>query len=80
MRSIAICEPAEPLRFRKIMDDQRILIYRHLAWINALRLSLRGQPVWPEIATFLPAEESETAKHDFAAGGNRKSRPGDFGN
>lgn len=37
---------------------ERELLYRHLAWINALRLSLRGQPDWePVLAPFLAPEE-----------------------
>lgn len=37
----------------------RELVYRHLAYVNALRLSLRGQPVLPEIRGYLPPEEIE---------------------
>ena len=33
------------------------LVYRHLAYCNALRLSLRGQDTWEELAPFLTAEE-----------------------
>ena len=33
------------------------LVYRHLAYCNALRLSLRGQDCWEELAPFLEADE-----------------------
>jgi len=33
------------------------LVYRHLAYCNALRLSLRGEDSWDELAPFLGAEE-----------------------
>jgi putative membrane protein len=33
------------------------LVYRHLAYCNALRLSLRGQDSWDELAPFISAEE-----------------------
>lgn len=36
---------------------QRELVYRHLAYCNALRLSLRGQDSWEELAPFLSPED-----------------------
>jgi putative membrane protein len=36
---------------------QRELVYRHLAYCNALRLSLRRQDSWEELAPFLSADE-----------------------
>jgi putative membrane protein len=33
------------------------LVHRHLAYCNALRLSLRGQDCWEELAPFLDADE-----------------------
>jgi ion channel-forming bestrophin family protein len=33
------------------------LVYRHLAWVNALRLQLRNQTNWDELKPFLPIEE-----------------------
>lgn len=36
---------------------QTELVYRHLAFCNALRLSLRGQDAWAELEPFLAAEE-----------------------
>lgn len=38
------------------------LVYRHLAYCNALRLSLRGQDSWDELAPFLSAEELRELK------------------
>ncbi|NQV24947.1 MAG: hydrogenase [Rhodopirellula sp.] len=38
---------------------QQELIYRHIAWINALRLQLRKESSWDEIKPFLSAEEFE---------------------
>ncbi|UCH28689.1 MAG: hypothetical protein JSV06_10480 [Myxococcales bacterium] len=42
---------------------QRTLVYRHLAYCNALRLSLRRQDSWDELAPFLGPEELEDIKH-----------------
>ena len=36
---------------------QRTLIYRHIAYCNALRLSLRQQDSWEELAPFLSVED-----------------------
>jgi putative membrane protein len=36
---------------------QRTFIYRHIAWINALRLQLRDQSAWDEVRAFLPEDE-----------------------
>jgi ion channel-forming bestrophin family protein len=33
------------------------LIYRHIAWINALRLQLRKETTWDEVKPFLDSEE-----------------------
>jgi putative membrane protein len=41
---------------------QRELVYRHLAYCNALRLSLRGQDDWDELAPFLSATELNELK------------------
>ncbi|MBG8552877.1 bestrophin family protein [Hymenobacter guriensis] len=45
----------------ELTDRHRCLVYRHVAWCNALRLQLRRQPeLWDtEVAPFLQAEESE---------------------
>ena len=39
------------------------LVYRHLAYCNALRLSLRGQDNWDELAPFLRADELSGLKN-----------------
>ncbi|GAB4178240.1 MAG: hypothetical protein Fur005_40450 [Roseiflexaceae bacterium] len=38
---------------------KRELVYRQIAWVNALRLQLRGQSEWREVARFLPEAEAE---------------------
>ena len=38
---------------------QREFVYRHLAWINALRLQLRGSDKWDEVRTLIGDEEFE---------------------
>ena len=38
-------------------EAQKELVYRHLAFCNALRLSLRDQDSWDELAPFLSSEE-----------------------
>ena len=38
-------------------DEIKVLVYRHLAWINALRLQLRNQDTWEELDPFLSTEE-----------------------
>jgi putative membrane protein len=38
---------------------KREMIQRHLAWVHGLRLQLRGQPGWDEVARFLSADEYE---------------------
>jgi len=48
-----------------VMDLHRRLLYRQLAWCNALRLHLRRQTaeLWDaEVAPFLPADEAVAAK------------------
>lgn len=38
---------------------KKSLIYKQIAWVHALRLQLRGQNEWQEIAPFLTSEEFE---------------------
>ena len=38
-------------------EAQKNLVYRHLAFCNALRLSLRGQDCWDELAPFVTSDE-----------------------
>ncbi|TGE21979.1 hypothetical protein E5K00_17140 [Hymenobacter aquaticus] len=48
----------------ELSHRHRQLVYRHLAWCNALRLNLRRQPeLWDEqVAPFLDADESEVMR------------------
>jgi putative membrane protein len=49
----------------EMADTHRRLLYRHVAWCNALRLHLRRQTaeLWDtEVAPFLPAAEAASAK------------------
>ncbi len=36
---------------------RRELVYRQIAWVNALRISLRDEDEWEELNRFLPADE-----------------------
>lgn len=38
------------------------MIYRHLAWVNALRMQLRGQSDWDTLRPWLPEAEFEALK------------------
>jgi putative membrane protein len=38
---------------------KREMVYRQIAWVNALRLQLRGQSEWREVERFLPQAEAE---------------------
>lgn len=50
-------------------DYTREMIYRHIAWVNALRLQLRGQSDWEPLRPFLSAADWATLadKHNKAA-------------
>ncbi|WP_350286958.1 bestrophin family ion channel [uncultured Croceitalea sp.] len=55
-----ITYPSE--EFRRVKKDKRQawtkkMVYRHIAWINALRLHLRNQNDWQDIEPFLSKEE-----------------------
>ncbi len=41
----------------------REMIYRHLAWVNALRLQLRGQSDWDSVAQFLTDEDRQALQN-----------------
>ena len=51
----------EPAR-RSVESLRRELIYRQIAWVNALRTSLRGEDDWEELNRFLPADELESMR------------------
>lgn len=40
-----------------LRETQKRIIYRHIAFINALRLSLRNKNIWDEIKPFIDEEE-----------------------
>ncbi|TGE19842.1 bestrophin family protein [Hymenobacter elongatus] len=48
----------------ELSHRHQALVYRHIAWCNALRLTLRHQPeLWDtDVAPFLDAQESETMR------------------
>lgn len=56
---------------------QKELIYRHIAYCNALRLSLRQQEDWDELAPFLSADELEELKGYVNKGTQLNRRQGD---
>ncbi|MBL4703166.1 MAG: hypothetical protein JKY54_01510 [Flavobacteriales bacterium] len=41
----------------EIKELQKSLVYRHLAWVNALRIQLREQDCWDELKPFLSEQE-----------------------
>ncbi len=41
----------------KMSQIQKTLIYRHIAWINALRLQLRKQDKWEELKSYISEKE-----------------------
>ena len=57
---LTLLTPERVPRLRADDDAAQVqteLVYRHLAFCNALRLSLRGQQSWGELAPFLSADE-----------------------
>ncbi|MBP47033.1 MAG: hypothetical protein CMH53_03760 [Myxococcales bacterium] len=44
---------------KQVKDLQRELVYRQIAFLNALRIQLRGQDDWDEVRSFLPEHEAE---------------------
>ena len=44
---------------QEIAAMKKRLVYRHLAWINALRIQLRNQDAWEEVSVYLEPEEAE---------------------
>ncbi len=45
---------------KELYGFHKEMIYRHLAWMNALRLQLRGQDDWEEIKKYLDEDEYNT--------------------
>ena len=56
---------AQPASASELTERHRALVFRHVAWINAVRLHLRRQPeLWDtDVAPFLKPEESERMRH-----------------
>lgn len=56
---------APPASARELSERHRRLVYRQIAWVNAVRLNLRRQPdLWDEaVAPFLAPQESERMRH-----------------
>jgi putative membrane protein len=54
------------------------LVYRQMAWLHALRLSLRREEDWDQLAPYLADEELEASlmKSSRRCGPSRASRPG----
>ncbi len=51
------------VEMNELIMVQKEMIYRHIAWLNALRLHLRRQDNWDEeLSPFLPSEELEYFK------------------
>ena len=55
----AVSEGVDAARLEEI---QRGLVHRQLAWVNALRLTLRRQDVFPEIDPFLSPGDAESLR------------------
>lgn len=54
---VDVCIRANPDRKEEMDAFKKELIYRHIAFVNALRLHLRKQEHWEEIEPFLKAED-----------------------
>lgn len=59
---VDVCIRANPDREGEMNNFKKELIYRHIAFVNALRLHLRKQESWEEIQGFLKKEEYDTVK------------------
>jgi putative membrane protein len=60
-----------PMSDEEIATVQKELVYRQIAFVNALRLTLREQQMWEEIRPFLPAAE-------FAALLDKRNKPSEI--
>lgn len=49
----------DPETAKGLANYRRELVYRQLAWINALRTQLRNHSIWDEVTRFLGNEEQE---------------------
>ncbi len=52
--------PSQPPQYNQELAEafKHELIYRQIAWFNALRLELRQQHEWSQLAIFIPADEA----------------------
>lgn len=62
MTFLSVHHGASKEKRKKIREFQKKLMYRHMAWLNALRLNLRKQTSWEELDEFLSKEDSERLK------------------
>ena len=54
---VDVCIRANPDRSAEMNAFKKQLVYRHIAFVHALRLHLRKEDSWQEVAVFLSAEE-----------------------
>ncbi|HAA58700.1 MAG TPA: hydrogenase [Myxococcales bacterium] len=59
MSVLSMMSEPEGAKKEQLQKHQKNLIYRHLAYINALRLQLREQDSWDELAPFLSKQEQK---------------------
>jgi putative membrane protein len=57
--TLILANPGDDESNDRIRELKRDLIYTHMAFVNALRLSLRGQDRWDELHPFLTDDEME---------------------
>lgn len=62
MTFISLHHGAPKEKKKKIREFQKKLIYRHIAWLNALRLNLRRQSTWEELDAFLEKDDAQALK------------------
>lgn len=52
-RSFTVCildfiQPSDKMDFENLKEHKQIIVHRHIAYINALRIQLRGRQVWED--------------------------------
>ncbi len=55
--TLVAAEPGDETALREVEALRRELVYRQIAWVNALRITLRRQDEWEELAPFLASDE-----------------------
>jgi putative membrane protein len=58
--TLVVAEPGNESARQEVDAVRRELVYRQIAWVNALRLTLRGQDDMEELRPFLPDGEIES--------------------